>query len=259
MPIIVEGNVSKHILSFSHGEFIFTAPVCKSWNANASCRETSSAEALQSLSRVKEMHECGAIDKCGGSLFRAVQVSRNVPVLRYLKSKGVPLTRYWDDLNRYQRIHGDESCLEHVQTLLDNDLGEFSCEEVVSLIQHQQISAAKRLIEEGCPLYDNYVGAALFCLDLDFAKWLSFVGCEPMDQDYSIMFDDMWRDDEAMNFDFIPMLEWLYSTGTRPYGARSVDEFQQGNRNLQDMFDSRPDVKEWFERMFSRFGWQQVG
>lgn len=209
------------------------------------------------------MDACGALCKCGGSLFRAVQVSRNVPVLRYLKRKGVPLTRYWYDFPRYERLHGDKSCVEHVQFLIDNDLGEFSYEEVTSAIQHQQISAAERLIEQGYPLHDNYVGAALFSRDLDFAKRLVGFGCEPTDQDYSIMFDDMWHNDDSMNFDYISMLEWLYSTGTRPYGARSVDEFQQGNRNLQDMFDSRPDVKGWFEDMFfrenmARFGWHKV-
>lgn len=209
------------------------------------------------------MSESCVLDKCEVSLFRAVQVSRNVPVLRYLKSKGVPLTRYWSDFPRYKRLHGDKSCLDHMQFLIDNGLGEFSYEEVLYAIKYHQISAAKRLIEQGGPLYDNYVGFALLSRDLDFAKWLVDVGCTPLDECYSIMFNEMSENDESMNFDYISMLDWLYSTGTRPYRARSVDEFQQGNRNLQDMFECRPDVQEWFERMFFRenmtmIGWQQV-
>ena len=49
------------------------------------------------------------------------------------------------------------------------------------------------------------------------------------------------------------MLEWFHSTGHRPYeGVRGVEEFQRGNRILQDRFDFRLDVKEWVEAMFSR-------
>ncbi|CAM9430416.1 unnamed protein product [Hapterophycus canaliculatus] len=155
MSVVTEGNVRKRILSFSHGEFIFTAPVCKSWNENASCRGTSVSEALRSLSRVKEMDACGALYKCGGSLFFSVQLCRDVEILRFSGRK-IPLVDCLD-FERYEHLRGDKSCAEDVQLLLENELGTLYSNYLIEAIRYNKIDVAELLIEHGCPIADDIV------------------------------------------------------------------------------------------------------
>lgn len=55
--------------------------------------------------------------------------------------------------------------------------------------------------------------AALCIRDLDFGKRLVGLGCMPMSDAYTRMFDEMWETDEAMHFDFIPAWSRYTFTG----------------------------------------------
>ena len=250
MPIIVEGNVSKHILSFSHGEFIFTAPVCKSWNANASCRGTSSAEALQSLSRVKEMDECGRLPMlwCAHSLLRAVQVSRNVEVLQFLESKGVPFAFDSDDYKyeTCERLYGDGVCADHVKFLLESKLGTIRQIDLIMAIRAQQIDVAELLIEYGCPLAEDIIDYALMSCRLGFAKRLVLRGCMVQRSAYFSMFEEIWWNEEAVEFDFRPSLDWVHSM-RRPFDFKGLEEMMKESRLWRDIFADRPEVQYWFD------------
>ena len=60
---------------------------------------------------------------CAHSLVGAVQVSRNIEVLRFLESKGVPFIGH-GDYDVFEYLHGKgTSCVEHVKFLLEGKLG----------------------------------------------------------------------------------------------------------------------------------------
>lgn len=74
-------SANKCILSFSRRTHFHGAGLqvmeCQHY-CTTCCRTTNGSEALKSLSRVKEIDDCGALDKCGGSPFHAVKVTRDV-------------------------------------------------------------------------------------------------------------------------------------------------------------------------------------
>lgn len=238
MSVVTEGNVSKHILSFSHGEFIFTAPVCKSWNENASCRGTSVSEALRSLSRVKEMDACGALYKCGGSLFFSVQLCRDVELERR-----IPLVDCLD-FDRYEHLHGDKWCAEDVQLLLENKLGTLYSNYLIEAIRYNKIDVAELLIEHGCPIADDIVDYALMSRRLDFAKRLADRGFIPTKGAYFSLFQDLWANDETLKFDCIPYLDWIHCMRGR-FEFEGLLEMMQENMSWWHIFSDRGDVQDW--------------
>lgn len=75
MVIILEDNVSKHILSFTKDNFLYTRTVCKVWykNGNETNTKTNYLRAVDSISTLDEAFEHGypALRKCGGSYYAA--------------------------------------------------------------------------------------------------------------------------------------------------------------------------------------------
>lgn len=254
MPAITEGNVSKRILSFSHGDFLFAGTVCKSWHDNASCLSTNGSEALGSLSRVKEMYECGLLGgtlprlRCAHSLFRAVQVSRNIEVLRFLESKSVPFLGDGDS-DACEHLHD-----EHMKFLLESKLGAPRQHDLIMAIRNKLIDVAELLIEYGCPMPEEIIDYAMMSRELDFAKRLVDRGCMVQRSAYESMFEDIWWNEEAMEFDFRPCLAWIHSL-RRPFDFKGLEEMMEESViwGWQDVFEERPDVKDWFDEMIADY------
>lgn len=150
------------------------------------------------------------------------------------------------DFERYEHLHGDKSCVEDVQFLLENKLGTLDSNYLIEAIRYNKIDVAELLVEHGCPIADDIVDYALMSRRLDFAKRLADRGFIPTKGAYLSLFQDLWTNDETLQFDYIPYLDWIHCMRGR-FEFEGLLEMMQENMSWWNIFSDRGDVQDWFD------------
>lgn len=165
------------------------------------------------------------------------------------ESSGVRTLDDYVDYERCESLHGDGSCVWFVKFLLDGGLGTFSEEDLIMAIQSKQLEVAELLIEHNCPIGDDIVDYALMSRQLQFAKRLVGRGCTLQRGAYRALFEELWENDETLEFDYIPYLNWINSV-RRIFDFKGLEEMERDGWG--SIFTDRPDVKDLFDQMISR-------